>query len=78
MLLDHLPGGQYHSVTDERLTNSVPTINVAPERDFVVFDRLLREKSHATSIALESLILFSHNKTANWIEQKVSNDKKKN
>jgi len=58
MLLDHVPGGQYHSVTDEHLTNktdSVPTTNVAPERDFAVFDTLLREKLHATSIALSKL-----------------------
>ena len=46
MLLDHLPGGQYHSVTDGHLieeTVSVPTTNVAPERDFAIFDKLLRE-----------------------------------
>ena len=59
MLLDHLLGGQYYSVTDEHLikeTDSVPTTNVSPERDFAVFDRLLREKPNAMSISLESLI----------------------
>ena len=80
MLLDHLPGGQYHSVTDGHLieeTVSVPTTNVAPERDFAIFDKLLREKPNATSIALESMILFSHNKTSRWLDQKTSMGREK-
>lgn len=43
-LTDHVPGGKYYSVTDKSVvqeTASVPTINVAPERDFAILDRLI-------------------------------------
>ena len=78
LLLDHLPGGKYHSVEDndavEKLS-SVPTTNVSPERDFAVLDRLMREKPNASNIALESMILYSR-KTASWLQQKnQKNDK---
>lgn len=46
LLLDHLPGGKYHVVADTVMvqeTASVPTTNVAPERDFAIMDRLMRE-----------------------------------
>ena len=58
LLLDHLPGGIYYSVTDAMVeeTLSVPTTNVNPERDFAMLDRLMSEKPNATHIALESLI----------------------
>lgn len=74
MLLDHFPGEQHHSVTDRHLTEetvSVPTTNVAPERDIAIFDKLLREKPNATSIALKSMILFSHKETSRWLDQKT-------
>ena len=53
----------------------MPTTNVAPERDFAVLDRLLHEKPNAMSIALEAMILFSHNKTASWVEKQSSKSK---
>lgn len=80
LLLDHLPGGEYNAVTDGSLiteTASVPVTNVSPERDFAVLDRLLREKPNAHLIALESLILYSHNKTAVWLEQKTCEEKQR-
>lgn len=80
MLLDHLPGGQYHCVKSKGCieeVDSVPTTNVAPERDFAVFDRLLREKPNATSMAIESMILFSHNKTSKWLDQKTYSGREK-
>ena len=64
---DHLQGGDNDSVTDTVLieeTKSVPLTNVAPERDFAVLDRLIFHKPNATTIALESIILYSHNKTS--------------
>ena len=42
-----------------------------PERDFAVLDRLMTQKPIATYIALESLLLCSHNKTATWLENKT-------
>ena len=73
LLIDHLPGGEFHGVTDPSIvleTESVPKTNVTPERNFAVLDRLLSEKPNATYIALESLLLFSHNKTATWLHSK--------
>lgn len=80
LLLDHLPGGKYHNVTDKEIieeTASVPTTNVSPERDFAVLDRLLREKPNATLVALEAMILFSHNKTSSWMEQLTCDERKR-
>ena len=79
LLLDHLPGGLYNSVTDGLLveeTASVPTTNVAPERDFAVLDRMLREKPNARLVALESMILYSNNKTSLWLDKKTKEEKK--
>ena len=80
LLIDHLPGGIHHSITDEQMfieTASVPKTNVSPERDFAVLDRLMREKPNATYIALEAVILFSHNKTSEWIDKKSSKEKER-
>ena len=77
MLIDHLPEGKYHS-SDGKLKeeiSSVPTTNVAPERDFAILDRLLHQKPNATSIALEAMILFSHNKTASWLDKQSTKNK---
>ena len=80
LLLDHLPGGMFHSVTDSSMveeTRSVPTTNVSPERDFAVLDRLMAEKPNASHIALESLILFSHNQTCKWLQLKSHDEREK-
>ena len=64
MLIDHLPEGKHHS-DDAKLKeeiSSVPTTNVAPERDFAVLHRLLHQRPNAMSVALKAMILFSHNK----------------
>ena len=80
LLLDHLPGGKYHYVVDTMIvqeTASVPTTNVAPEQDFAILDRLMREKPNAYLVALESMILYSHNKTASWLEQQTCEEREK-
>lgn len=80
LLIDHLPGGIHHDVTDAEIigeTASVPTTNVSPERDFAVLDRLLREKPNAHLVALEAMILFSHNKTSSWMEQLTYDEREK-
>lgn len=77
LLLDHLPGGKHHLVTETSETESVPTTNVAPERDFAVLDRLVREKPNASVVALESMILYSHNKTSLWLEKQTVDNRKK-
>lgn len=73
LLPDHLPGGVYNSTTDRTLieeTKSVPTTNVAPGRDFAVLNQLMSQKLNATSIALESVISYSHTKTSDWLKGK--------
>ena len=73
LVVDHLPGGQFHDVSDPKViqeTRSVPKTNVSPERDFAILDRLMAQKPNATYIALESMILFSQNKSMNWLHSK--------
>ena len=80
LVIDHLPGGIYNSVQDPQIileTKSVPVTNVTPERDFAVLDRLMSQKPNASYIAIESLLLFSHNKTSEWLENKSSEEKKR-
>ena len=48
---------------------------IISERDFAKLDRLLREKPNATTIALEGIILFSNNKTAQWLHEKSPQDR---
>ena len=51
-------------------TISVMKTNTISERDFAKLDWLLREKPHATILSLEAHILFSNNKTKEWLESK--------
>ena len=80
MLVDHLPGGVHQESRDgeyEAQTASVPTTNTVSERDFAMLDRYLREKPNATTLALESLILFNNNKTMAWLEKKDEKEKER-
>ena len=79
LVVDHLPGGMYNSVVDPQIiqeTKSVPNTNVTPQRDFAVLDRLMTQKPNATYIALESLLLYSHNKTVTWLKNKTIEEKR--
>ena len=53
----------------------MPNSNTISERDFAKLDRLLREKPNATTVALEGLVLFSNNKTAEWLHEKSPEDR---
>ena len=55
----------------------MPTTNLAPEQDFAVLDRLISQKPNATYIALESVTLFSHNKTSEWLKGKSQSERKR-
>ena len=80
LLIDHLPGGEFHSVSDPKIvqeTMSVPKTNVSPERDFAILDRFMSQKPNATYIALESLLLFSQNKSSTWLDTKTSEEKER-
>ena len=54
---------------------SAKTTNVVSERDFAKFDRLLREKPNASTLALEAHILFTNNKTSKWVHAKSDVDR---
>ncbi len=78
--IDHLPGGKFYDVSDPNVmqeTKSVPKTNVNPERDFSVLDRLMSQKPNATYIALESILLYSHNKTTVWLHSKPVHERKR-
>uniref|UniRef100_A0A1X7UCF4 Uncharacterized protein n=1 Tax=Amphimedon queenslandica TaxID=400682 RepID=A0A1X7UCF4_AMPQE len=79
LLIDHLPGGIYSSFDSDLFEEkaSVPMTNVSPQRDFAMLDRLIREKPNARAIPLESIILYSHNKTLNWLNQKACEERDK-
>ena len=76
LLEDHLEG-QYADPSDSLCeeTASVPNTNTISERDFAKLDRLLREKPNATTLSLESMILYSNNKTASWLHSKSSQER---
>ena len=61
LLIDHLPDGQFHDVTDDAIiaeTRSVPKTNVNPERDFAILDRLI-SKSQMLHKLLWSLFSYT-------------------
>ena len=72
LVQDHLPDGVHCNPSAELIseTKSVSKTNVVSERDFGKLDRLLREKPNATTLSLEAMILFSNNKTMNWLASK--------
>lgn len=43
----------------------------------LVLDRLMAEKPNATHIALESLLLYSHNQTSKWLQLKSAAEREK-
>ena len=65
-----LPGGKYWQPDENFKTqaSSVPTSNIVSERDFAVFDVLLKTRPNATTVALEALIMCANNKPSKWLE----------
>ena len=70
---DHLPARK--AVDRNELARSetltVRNTNTTSEHDFAKLDRLLWEKPHARTLALEAHFLFSNNKTAAWLATKL-------
>jgi hypothetical protein len=46
---------------------SVPKTNTVSERDFGSLDLLIRMKPAATTLCYESVILWTNNKTSEWL-----------
>ena len=78
LLHDFLSEGPLSEPSDSLLeeTKSVPKSNTVSERDFAKLDRYLLEKPNASTLALESLVLFSNNKTSEWLKQKTEKEQK--
>ena len=78
LLVDHLEGDLAQPTAELKAEASlVPKTNVISERDFAMLDRLLHQKPNSHTIALEGLILFFNNKTANWLASKSEEDRSK-
>jgi hypothetical protein len=84
-LADILPGGHLNENTDgvdgpqlRKESKTVNPTNIISERDFANFDRLKREKPNVNIVALEGLILFSNNKTVNWLNEIECEKKNRN
>ncbi|RXM95170.1 Spindlin-W [Acipenser ruthenus] len=77
MLADHLEHGRYDEVSEELYSKpeSAPKTNVSCERDFGIFDNLLRVKTRATGIALEGMIMFKENRSWQWLSSLDSEKK---
>jgi len=73
---DHLPGGEHMSVNLEE-TKSADKHNKFPERVFAYVDHLLTHKPNITSLALESHVTFSLNKTDQWLATKDESEVQK-
>ena len=56
-------------------TTSVPKHNKFSETIFGHLDRTLREKPNVSMIANEAYIMFTHNKTLEWLQRKDDNEK---
>ncbi|CAG2253618.1 unnamed protein product [Mytilus edulis] len=70
---DCFPGGKFSVDSAENFENlknisrNVSTTKIISERDFAHLDRLTREKPNANTIAVEGMILFTNNKTLQWL-----------
>ncbi|KAK3084521.1 hypothetical protein FSP39_014699 [Pinctada imbricata] len=66
---DQLPGGKFFEPSfDETVrASNVPTTNTCSERDFAQLDVLMRCKPSAGTTAYESIIMWTNNKTSNWL-----------
>ena len=76
LLADHLPGGQFAVMTDEKrqCTESVVKHNKVAEEMFAQLDRLLRLKPNATITTHEAQIMYAKNATSEWLECKSKED----
>ena len=74
---DHLPGGKLCNLQEETVSSlkGVPKTSCFAESVFGQMDQLLRTKPNITTLAAESCILFSNNKTLDWLESTPENER---
>lgn len=77
MVADHLLGGKFYAPSDKLVAESKSTMkhNKLPEFIFGQLDQLLRYRPNATLLTNEAYLLYSHNKTRQWLES-LSPDEK--
>lgn len=68
-LKDQLPGGKYANASDNVKKEFLSTLkhNKLPEFLFGQLDYIVRCRPNASILANEALILYSFNKTSNWL-----------
>jgi hypothetical protein len=73
MYADHLPGGKWDEVTPDTILKEASTQkhNTFAKSVFGYLDNLLRKKSNISVLASEAYIMFTANKTEQWIESKT-------
>ena len=76
---DHLPGGRFHEVSDEirMQTQSCPKDNICAERIFAGLDYLRRKMPNANTVAFEGILLWSLNKTRDYLDSMPAEKKEK-
>lgn len=77
MVADHLPEGAFYNPSDKLIedTKSAMKHNKLPEFVFGQLDQLLRYRPNATLLTNESYILYSHNKTRDWLSSMQENER---
>lgn len=67
---DQLPGGKYWDPSPEMegAYKNVPSTNMIGERDFAQLDLLIRKKPSARITTLETIIMWTNNKTPEWLD----------
>ena len=76
LLVDHLPGGEFHSVTDQKKQLQFQRLTLTQTEILLYYHHLMSQKSNASYIALEAAILYSHNnKTSVWLDTKTAKEK---
>ena len=71
-LKDQLPGGIYYQPDEQVMSETTycQRTNVLSERDFAQFDKKLTMKPTLSTIAACGLIMFSNNRTGEWLMHK--------
>ena len=77
MVADHLPGGTFHNPLDQLIADTKSSMkhNKLPEFVFGQLDQLLRYRPNATLLTNESYLLYSHNKTREWLSSLKDDEK---
>ena len=76
-LSDQLPGGKFANATTELYQETASTVkhNKLPEFIFGQLDYIIRCRPNASILANEAMILYSYNKTSEWLNQLGERDR---